>query len=60
MKRVVTFAIIAFMALIVASIPHSTATSNLVESGTTHNFDSTVVFSQVLEDNTLLICKVTE
>ena len=55
MKRVVTFAIIAFMALIVASIPHSTATSNLVESGTTHNFDSTVVFSQVLEDNTLLI-----
>mgnify|MGYP005709213423 FL=1 len=55
MKRNLTFALIALVTLMIATIPPSTATSNLVESGTTHNFDSTVVSTHVLADNTILV-----
>ena len=55
MKRNLTFALIALVTLMIATLPTSAATSNLVESGTTHNFDSTVVSSHVLADNTILV-----
>ena len=54
MKRAVTFAILAFFTLVVTSLPHTIASSNLLESGTTHNFDSSIVYVDVLDDNTIL------
>ena len=55
MKRGVTFALVAFVTLVVAALPFTTATSNLVESGNTHSFDSTIVSTQVLADNSILM-----
>ena len=55
MKRGVTFALVAFVTLVVAALPFTTATSNLVESGNTHSFDSTIVSTQVLSDNSILM-----
>ena len=54
MKRAVTFAILAFLTLVVTSLPHTIASSNLLESGTTHSFDSSIVYVDVLDDNTIL------
>ena len=55
MKRGVIFALIALVTLLVAAIPSTTATTNLVESGNTHSFDSTIVSTQVLADNSILM-----
>ncbi len=55
MKRNLTFALVALVTLMIATLPPSAATSNLVESGNTHNFDSTVVSTHVLADNTILV-----
>ena len=55
MKRGVTFALVAFVTFVVAALPFTTATSNLVESGNTHSFDSTIVSTQVLSDNSILM-----
>ena len=54
MKRAVSFAIFAFITLVVTSIPHTSASANLLESGTTHYFDSSIVYVDVLDDNTIL------
>ena len=55
MKRSLPLALIAITALIIASVPSSTATTNLVESGTSQEFESNIVFAEILDDNTLLI-----
>lgn len=54
MKRAVTFAIFAFISLVVTSIPHTSASGNLLQSGTTHYFDSSIVYVNVMDDNTIL------
>ena len=54
MKRAVSFAIFAFITLVVTSIPHTSASANLLESGTTHSFDSSIVHVNVMDDNTIL------
>ena len=54
MKRSLLFAFVAVTALVIASVPSSTATNNLVESGTSQTFSSGVVFAEILDDNTLL------
>lgn len=55
MKRGFVFALVVIVSLAVASIPSSTATGNLVESGTTQNFDSNIVFAHTLDDQTILM-----
>ena len=47
MKRAVTFAIFAFISLVVTSIPHTSASGNLLQSGTTHYFDSSIVYEML-------------
>ena len=54
MKRAVSLAIFAFITLVVTSIPHTSASANLLESGTTQYFDSSIVYVDVLDDNTIL------
>ena len=54
MKRAVSFAIFAFITLVVTSIPHTSASANLLQSGTTHYFDSSIVYVNVMDDNTIL------
>ena len=55
MKRRLKFALVVITALIIASVPSSTATTNLVESGMTQTFDSPIVFVDELSDNTILV-----
>lgn len=54
MKRAACLAFLAIVTLITASIPLTSANSNLVEADTTETFDSTIAFTQILDDNTIL------
>lgn len=54
MKRAGCLAFLAIVTLITASIPFTSANSNLVEADTTETFDSTIAFTQILDDNTIL------
>ena len=55
MKRRLKFALVVITALIITSVPSSTATTNLVESGMTQTFDSSIAFVDELSDNTILV-----
>ena len=55
MKRAACLAFLAIVTLITASIPVATANSNLIQSGVTSNFPSPIVYSHVMDDNSLLM-----